>query len=61
MKWFRFEQEGESRIGVEEAGFRYDVTTQVYTDSLLEVIARGFEMDLDLSDSFPAAEEEKKD
>lgn len=48
MKWFRFEQEGRARIGVEVEQERYDVTEQVYTDSLLEVIVRGFEMDLDL-------------
>ncbi|WP_214807739.1 MULTISPECIES: fumarylacetoacetate hydrolase family protein [unclassified Exiguobacterium] len=48
MKWFRFEQEGRERIGVESDGHRYDVTTQAYTDSLLEVITRGFEMDVDL-------------
>ncbi|MCY1691735.1 hypothetical protein OVA29_14495 [Exiguobacterium sp. SL14] len=48
MKWFRFEQEGKVGIGVEQDGSTYDVTAQVYTDSLLEVISREFDVDLDL-------------
>jgi len=48
MKWFRFEQDGKVGIGVEQQGTTYDVTGQVYTDSLLEVISREFEVDLDL-------------
>ncbi|WP_294749621.1 fumarylacetoacetate hydrolase family protein [uncultured Exiguobacterium sp.] len=48
MKWFRFEQDGKVGIGVERDGSTYDVTAQVYTDSLLEVISREFDVDLDL-------------
>jgi 2-keto-4-pentenoate hydratase/2-oxohepta-3-ene-1,7-dioic acid hydratase in catechol pathway len=48
MKWFRFEQDGKVGIGVEQQGTTYDVTGQVYTDSLLEVISREFDVDLDL-------------
>jgi len=45
MKWFRFEQEGKLGIGVEQDESTYDVTAQVYTDSLLEVISRKFEVE----------------
>ncbi|WP_312085623.1 fumarylacetoacetate hydrolase family protein [Exiguobacterium sp.] len=48
MKWFRFEQEGKVGIGVERDGSTYDVTAQVYTNSLFEVISREFDVDLDL-------------
>lgn len=48
MKWCSFEMEDEQRIGVVEGEFVYDVSDQLHTTSLLEVIAREFKPDVDL-------------
>jgi len=48
VNWCRFTHEGKERVGVERDGQLYDVTKQVYTDSLLEVIMLEFEPDIDL-------------
>ncbi|TCI35615.1 MULTISPECIES: fumarylacetoacetate hydrolase family protein [unclassified Exiguobacterium] len=48
MKWCSYEIEGETRVGVVEADQVYDVSDQLHTNSLLEVIAREFKPDIDL-------------
>ncbi|WP_214829913.1 fumarylacetoacetate hydrolase family protein [Exiguobacterium sp. s56] len=48
MKWCSFQVEGEQRVGVVAGEFVYDVSDQLHTTSLLEVIAREFEPDVDL-------------
>lgn len=48
MKWCSFEFDGETKIGIVEGETVFDVSAQLHTNSLLEVIAREFEPDIDL-------------
>lgn len=48
MKWCSFEMQEEQRVGIVEGDFVFDVSNQVHTTNLLEVIAREFEPDIDL-------------
>lgn len=48
VNWCRFTHEGKERVGVIRDGQLYDVTKQVYSESLLEVIMLEFEPDIDL-------------
>ena len=48
MKWCSFEMQEEQRVGIVKGDFVYDVSNQVHTTNLLEVIAREFEPDIDL-------------
>ncbi|MCT4782052.1 MULTISPECIES: fumarylacetoacetate hydrolase family protein [Exiguobacterium] len=48
MKWCTYERDGEASIGVVDGKNVYDVSKQLHTSSLLEVIAREFEPDVDL-------------
>ncbi|STO08300.1 fumarylacetoacetate hydrolase family protein [Exiguobacterium aurantiacum] len=48
MKWCTYERDGEVAVGVVEGENVYDVSNQLHTNSLLEVIAREFEPDIDL-------------
>lgn len=48
MKWCSFEKDHEQKVGVIEGDFVYDVSSQVHTTNLLEVIAREFIPDIDL-------------
>lgn len=48
MKWCSFKGEEGVRVGVVEGSHVYDVSAQVHTDSLLEVIAREFVPSIDL-------------
>lgn len=48
MKWCSFDMQEEQRVGIIEGDFVYDVSNQVHTTNLLEVIAREFEPDIDL-------------
>lgn len=48
MKWCSFEYRQDQKVGIVEEGVVYDVSGQVHTTSLLEVIAREFVPDIDL-------------
>lgn len=48
MKWCSFELQEEQKVGVVNGEYIYDVSPQVHTTNLLEVIAREFVPDIDL-------------